>query len=494
MLVEDDQEDYEFTRELFSAAHTIKVKLSWVSNATDALQLLKQESFDAVLVDFYLSSINGASFIREAIVIRADIPYILLTGSGNPQIDQQALDAGAVDYLVKGEVTVGMLERSIRYSIEHVRHTRALEQARKQMEMLAVALHDSNERFRIAIYKSPITVYTTELNLRYPWLYNTSLGFTIEQALGKRDDELLPEADVSELIDLKQQVLNTGVGARKEVLIHVAGRPAIFDVTVEPLIDSESCLQGLTVAAMNITERRRLEELRQRATAQVEVQRRLMEHREQERNLIARDLHDGPLQELISTNFALSDLIDIPDETQRAERLRQIMGQIQNQIKELRTFCYDLRPPALAPFGLQKAILSHMETFKQRNTGIKFSLDLEHDGERVAPPVRMALFRIYQELLNNIVRHSKASEAHLSMRIVDDEVIMEMSDNGVGFNLPDEWVDLARKGHLGMVGILERIESVGGTVSFTTSPGKGVRVVVKAPCDIGEREKPDLAE
>jgi signal transduction histidine kinase len=106
----------------------------------------------------------------------------------------------------------------------------------------------------------------------------------------------------------------------------------------------------------------------------------------------------------------------------------------------------------------------------------------------------MALFRIYQELLNNIVRHSKANEAHLSMRIVDDEVIMEMSDNGIGFNLPDEWVDLARKGHLGMVGILERIESVGGTVSFTTSPGKGVRVVVKAPCDIGEREKSDLAE
>jgi two-component system sensor histidine kinase ComP len=123
---------------------------------------------------------------------------------------------------------------------------------------------------------------------------------------------------------------------------------------------------------LNITERRHLEELRQRATAQVEVQRRLMEHREQERNLIARDLHDGPLQELISTNFALSDLIDMPDETQRAERLRQIMGQIQNQIKELRTFCYDLRPPALAPFGLQKAILSHMETFKQRNAGIIF--------------------------------------------------------------------------------------------------------------------------
>lgn len=121
---------------------------------------------------------------------------------------------------------------------------------RKQAEE---ALRESEERFRVALKNAPILVYNADQQLRYTWIYNPPHGFTVAQVTGKRDDELLPAADVAELVAFKQHVLDTCVGHRREIRMRFGDQAHVYDVTAEPLCDEQGQVVGLTVAALEIT-------------------------------------------------------------------------------------------------------------------------------------------------------------------------------------------------------------------------------------------------
>lgn len=232
--------------------------------------------------------------------------------------------------------------------------------------------------------------------------------------------------------------------------------------------------------------RKKIEEEIIKSGEQIEVHHRLIQQREIERLNIARDLHDGPLQEIISTSFLLKEALQESNGPQHEEYLRQKVGEavdaLQKQIRDIRTFCSDLRPPSLTPYGLASAIRSHLDGVKTKYPEIKFQVELEQDRQSLSESVRLALYRIYQELLNNIIRHSNATEVAIRLSIIDERVELEVRDNGIGFSVPTNWLDFARRGHLGMVGILERAEAVGGEVSFHSEMNKGTRVLVIIPC------------
>ena len=100
-------------------------------------------------------------------------------------------------------------------------------------------------------------------------------------------------------------------------------------------------------------------------------------------------------------------------------------------------------------------------------------LDLAHDGQTLPEQVRIVLFRIYQEALNNIIRHANATRVWVSFSWMREQAILEVQDDGIGFELPGRWVRLARQGHLGLVGAMERAGEVGGTLEITSAPGQG---------------------
>ena len=117
----------------------------------------------------------------------------------------------------------------------------------------------SEERFRIALQDAPITVATLDRDLRYTWVYNTRHGFKPEQVLGKRPDELIPPEDAAEMMALLHQALETGVTARSEVSGHTYGQRWVYDMTAEPLRDADGQVVGLTIANIDITERKQKE-------------------------------------------------------------------------------------------------------------------------------------------------------------------------------------------------------------------------------------------
>ncbi len=121
LLVDDDEDDYIITRDLFSEIKGMKFDLQWVSFYEEAVEVMGQNNHDVYLLDYRLGENTGMDLLSKAVKSGCRSPIILLTGQGDHELDIQAIKTGASDYLVKSEINAGLLERSIRYSIERKR-------------------------------------------------------------------------------------------------------------------------------------------------------------------------------------------------------------------------------------------------------------------------------------------------------------------------------------------------------------------------------------
>jgi signal transduction histidine kinase len=147
----------------------------------------------------------------------------------------------------------------------------------------------------------------------------------------------------------------------------------------------------------------------------------------------------------------------------------------------LRTFTQELRPPTLARFGLEKAIHAHLENFQEKNPQLTVHFETRQDAKLIPDPTRVAVFRIYQEALTNIVKHSQASLVDIHLEKDESQLIMTIEDNGNGFVPPTDWLAMAREGHLGLVGMRERAEAIHGSLDVESQPGSGTKIRLTVP-------------
>jgi signal transduction histidine kinase len=214
---------------------------------------------------------------------------------------------------------------------------------------------------------------------------------------------------------------------------------------------------------------------------QHEIKNRLVESRERERLRLAQEIHDVPIQDLYGLMYQLEDLREIVTDSKGVEILEEFNSTIHRIVNNLRSMCGELRPPSLSPFGLEVAIRDHVEKLRGVHPDLQIDLDLMRDQQNLADSVRLCLFRIYQEAITNVIRHAGATEAHIRFHWDDETVILEVEDNGIGFELPERWVDLVRQERFGLVGIAERVESVKGKLEILSTPDLGTSVRVSVP-------------
>ena len=211
------------------------------------------------------------------------------------------------------------------------------------------------------------------------------------------------------------------------------------------------------------------------------AQARLLSEREEERKCLARDLHDQMIQDLLGVNYDLSDIkaeADTSDDT-RTE-LTQVQANIRNIVGELRQVCHDLRPPTIDALGLEAALQSLAHDW-QRRTGIELSLDVG-PLERLPEQIELSIFRIIQEGLNNVRKHSNASAVSISVKHASARrVMVSLADNGRGLEQGFKLDKLIRDGHFGLLGIEERVSIFGGRLSLRNASNGGLVIQAEIP-------------
>ena len=151
LLIEDDEDDYLLTKELLREVFGRQLLLEWIPSWQPALERVLESTHDVVIVDYRLGARNGLELVREAVHLGCCMPFIVLTGEGNREIDLEAMHAGATDYLVKSEITGPLLDRSIRYAIERRKSERHLAQLAQIDQLTGLA---NRYRFREFLERS----------------------------------------------------------------------------------------------------------------------------------------------------------------------------------------------------------------------------------------------------------------------------------------------------------------------------------------------------
>lgn len=199
---------------------------------------------------------------------------------------------------------------------------------------------------------------------------------------------------------------------------------------------------------------------------------------EKERRNLARDLHDDTLQTLIAlgqyTQYAMHWNKNPKVET----TLVQITNMTDQGVKNLRRLVQGLRPIYIEDLGLATA-LAMQSSDKKRPDGLEIHFQQEGIERRLKPDIEMALYRIAQEAINNVIRHANAKNAWITLNFQNDSVILEVRDDGQGFEMSSEPLDYARRGHYGLLSIYERGELIGAKTIIHSIPKEGTKVVVR---------------
>ena len=343
LLVEDDEDDYVILRKLLSQIPGQRYDLEWASEFNDALMKISRKDHDLFLVDYRLGIQNGLELLQVLQERGYPVPVILLTGKGDYEIDLQAMKSGASEYLEKGNLTPTILERSMRYAVEHAR-------------------------------------------------------------------------------------------------------------TLQALRESESKLRNLSEKLLNA--------------------------QENERKIVAREIHDGLGSTLTAIKYSLEQRKGASDQNLFSGTipLEQVIGMVREAIAESQRISSSLRPSVLDDLGLIPALRSLSREWEKIYRNIRIERQLEVSEDDISEPLKIVIYRIVQESLNNISKHSQAKNVLLKLEKTGDRIELTVTDDGVGFD-PGEADSLkASRGSMGLAGMRERADLSSGILEIHSEKGKGTVV------------------
>lgn len=507
LLIEDSPGDARLIEHMLAQARGLICELHWVDNLTAGIEHLKTQPTDLVLLDLGLPESSGLDTLRRLLALAPTVPtLVVLSGLSDENVAVQAVQSGAQDYLVKGQVDTPLLIRSIRYAIERSQAREALRHAHDELEQrvesrtaelaqTVAALHAEimerkhtedllrkrEQEFRTLAENSPDMVIRYDRDCRRFYVnpaYERETGIAASEALHKIPDaQWQRDIPAEEYKAVLQRVMDTGVDteiflqgmAPNGQLAHHA-----FHIVAERNPDGQ--VVGALAIARNITalkeSERRLKEsqqlLRQLAARGEAV-------REEERKALTREIHDEMGQYLSALRLGVS-LIGLQfgaNNPALEEKTRNMVELVDSTIKVVRNVVASLRPAAL-DMGIVSALEWLVDEFVERS-GIACTLRVEGDiplDEKRATE----LFRIVQESLTNISRHAQASAVEIALERSDTRYFVEVRDNGKGFE-----PGIRKKKSFGLLGIRERALVLGGEADIASAPGRGTVVKVGFP-------------
>jgi len=350
LLIEDDADDYKIIKDTLSEIPHVDFALDWVAEIEGVPENPGDQEYDVCLMDYRLGGMTGIDLMKDLTEKGLDVPFILLTGYGDREIDVLAMKSGASDYLEKDRIYPGMLERSIRYAIERKRHMDALRVSEQRLHVLSA---------------------------------------------------------------------------------------------------------------------------------------KLVEAQEDERKRVAKEIHDGIGSNLVAIKYGLESIFTRMRQNRPYRdgiSIEQVVEYVKDTIEEAQRISADLRPAVLDDMGLGAAVRWICRRYGEIYPNLLIEGQIEPEEMDVTPSLKVVVFRVLQEALNNVVKHSMADTVHMDIKKGNERLLLSVRDNGQGFAAGKD-PDKNAKGGLGLMGMRERIELSGGKLDIASGKGRGC--VIRAVWPLG---------
>lgn len=304
-------------------------------------------------------------------------------------------------------------------------------------------------------------------------------GYTAEEAIGRHITLIVPSDRREEEVGILEK-LRRGerVDHFETVRLRKDGTKLDVSLTISPVRDSSGCITGASKVAWDISERKRTEEALKRA----ELSALLMQVQDEERRRIARELHDGVGQILVGIGMNISQVRKEQSKLSAAtaQCVEESSHLIQRASSEIRTASYLLHPPMLDEIGLDTALRWFVDGFAERSK-IKVAVEITPDLPRFTQNYELCLFRIVQECLTNIHRHSGSFTALVRLSSTSGKIELEVRDEGKGLTKElQSKINSGASAGVGFRGMRERVRLMGGELTVESNSG-GTSVVVALP-------------
>jgi PAS domain S-box-containing protein len=375
----------------------------------------------------------------------------------------------------KGEVRLWEYDNSLRQEGVSSPVVRGLAHDVTEQKRMETALRKSEEKFSKAFHASPVEMLITSLDtgriLDANESFEKSTGLTRDQLIGRTTLELGMWINPADRAPIIQEIKQKGRITKREIAIRLPSGEIAFRIFSAESIRLND-VQCVLVVSEDITERKRAEQdVRQLSS-------RLLRLHDEERRNIARDLHDSTGQDLVALSALLVQLRDEILRTNRKAQktVSQALTFAERCIRDVRTLSYVLYPPMLEETGLRDAISHYIKAYSKR-TCIEVKLEISPRFGRLNRDVELVLFRVMQESLTNVQRHSGSYVANVRLKRTPGMVSLEVSDNGrgiPGFDQKTPPPHLMGCG-VGLSSMAERLKQVGGKFEIESS-GSGTTI------------------
>lgn len=476
LLVEDSPSDALLISEALNDVQDFRHSLVRAESLSGALARTASTQFDVALLDLGLPDTQGLDTYRTLHRQAPDLPVLVLTGLEDMSVGVQAIQDGAQDYLSKREIRPSDLSRVIRYALERHR--------------VATALRESEERFQLAI--SGATAGLWDWNPNTDAIY---LSAHFREILGYDDDELPGRTQV--LLDV---IHPDDVDRVKASLAAHLERECAYDVEYrirmrsgeyrwihsrgQALWDRAGRPYRMVGWIMDITDRKRADDALRESREELQQLSANIQHvREEEKTRIARELHDDLGQQLAALKLEVSRIENRAEAAMTAQAgadLRTIYTLIDQLVVSVRRIAADLRPAMLDDLGLIPAVEWFSDEFSARY-GVRVIRQVDADDVDFQPETATVVFRVIQEAMTNVARHSGATEVRLKIARDGSNCVVSVADNGRGCSSDRR----PSRNSFGLLGMRERATALGGELLIQTAPGQGFAVCVCLPISGG---------
>jgi len=450
LLVDDEEASFILLRRLLTKVPQKSFATDWAPTYEAGLRALNENRHDVCLLDYRLGARTGLDLLREAVAQGIQTPIIILTSSDDPKVDLQATELGAADFLLKDQLEPVMLERVIRYSVQHAATLKALQK--------------SHERFRLLFERSMDAILISNDQGQFVEVNGAAcrlLGLSPELLLARTWNDVFAQ-NVHQTTERRSETLG------ELSFIKPDGERSFIEIS------STQLAADLNLSILrDLTERRNLE-------------REIQEISEREQRRLGQDLHDGLGQSMTGIAFLAKVLQQKLQARQieEAEAAGNIASLINEALSQTRRLSRGLCPVVLDSNDIEAALEQLAENLR---TLFSISCELHCDPTiKIADnAVAVHLYRIAQEAATNAIKHGHAKYILLSLAGNGSRVILKIKDDGTGF-------PSAPKGKgMGLRVMHHRARMIGATISVRQPKEGGITVTCSISRAHATKKRPE---